>query len=196
LNPWWWNTFGRAAGAHEMGVAARSDPLLLDVDTDWDRAIRSFWCVRQPSPPSEAPPVASTARACYPPPVPSRSVIAALAFAAACALRAEDPPEPPARPLEAKAGDRFALTLESNPATGYRWYLDRRPDPNVVRMVSSEYRPSPQPLAGAPGTEVWTFEAYAPGSATLAFEYRRPWGGKDAPVAERRRYTVKVVLGR
>lgn len=140
--------------------------------------------------------MASPDPAWYPPRVSLRSarpLLAAVALLASCAARSTDAPEPVARPLQATAGQRFAVTLESNASTGYRWYLDGRPDPNVVRPVSSEYRPSPQPLAGTPGSEVWTFDAFAPGTASLVFEYRRPWGEKDAAPAERRRYLVTVV---
>jgi len=137
--------------------------------------------------------------ACYPRCVPCRirrraalSLAAVLAFAG-CALRADDPPELPARAVDATAGERFTIALESNASTGFRWYLDApRPDPNVVRVVSSEYRAPAQPLAGAPGSEVWTFDAFAPGTTTLAFAYRRPWAARDTPPARRERYAVRV----
>jgi len=114
--------------------------------------------------------------------------LAALVLVAAC--RHQPPPGTP-RPLAAQAGMRFTVTLESSPSTGYRWYLAAQPNPAVVRVVSSEYRQAPAQSVGAPGDEVWTFDALAPGTATLAFEYKRPWNA-DAPPAKFQTFDVRV----
>lgn len=109
----------------------------------------------------------------------------------ACARRAGDATLPPARPLEATAGERFTIALESAGSAGQRWYLDPpAPDPGVVRIVGSQYRPPAELLGG--GEEIWTFDAVAPGTTTLVFSYRRPWASHGTPPARRERFAVRV----
>ncbi len=67
-------------------------------------------------------------------------------------------------------GQQLVVSLESNPSTGFQWNLARQPDGNVLTLVSSTYvEPATTgDVVGAPGTEVWTFEAA--GSGTTSFE--------------------------
>lgn len=120
-------------------------------------------------------------------------LLAVVATVAGCARRPADVSAPPARGLEVSAGERFTIALESPASAGQRWYLDPpAPDPRVVRVVSSQYRPPAQPLAVAAGEEVWTFEAVSPGSTTLVFSYRRPWAEHGTPPVRRERFTIRV----
>ena len=66
------------------------------------------------------------------------------------------------------------LALASNPSTGYRWevtslpgFLEQQGEPSYVPPGST------QPVLGASGTEVFTFEAVQAGAATLELAYRR-----------------------
>ena len=110
-----------------------------------------------------------------------RLLLLALPLLAVAACRSPRPQGVP-RPLAAQEGLRFTVTLESNPSTGYRWYLAAQPDPAVVKVVGSEYRKAPAAAVGAPGDEIWTFQAVSAGKATLAFEYRRAFGEDKTPV--------------
>lgn len=88
-------------------------------------------------------------------------------------------------------GREFMITRDANPGTGYRWQLAAPPDERVVTLVRSEFTPGAPDRAGAPGVQVWTFRAVAPGETTLVFEYVRPWE-TGVPPARRDEVTVRV----
>jgi len=100
------------------------------------------------------------------------------------------------QPIEVEAGLEFALVLESNPTTGYSWQLAEPLDEDVVELVSSEFeKKTPEEsegeIVGAPGEEVWTFEAIAEGETEITLEYVRPWETDVAP-EETVTFEVKV----
>ena len=77
------------------------------------------------------------------------------------------------------AGRPRGITLISNSSTGYRWKLVSEPDPNVLTLLSSDYRvpvpqPSQPPLAGAGGVEMWRFAAVGAGDTHLRLSYIGP----------------------
>lgn len=118
-----------------------------------------------------------------------------LVLAAHCA-HAQEPPLTQKKvysgsenPFAMKGGDEFVLTLESNPTTGYRWQLAEKPDENIVKLVSSEYKATGTKLVGAGGNDVWTFRAEGKGKTTINLIYVRPWE-KDAPPAK----TAAVII--
>lgn len=119
-----------------------------------------------------------------------RRPVAALLLLAAVAFAADDAPEQRA----VRPGERFAVTLEANPTTGYAWSLAADPDPAVVRSLGSSFeRPSDAP-PGAGGRDVWTFDAVGVGSATITLVYRRPWE-RETPPARTHVVTVRVARG-
>ena len=74
--------------------------------------------------------------------------------------------------------------LESNPSTGYMWELSAMSTPGVVELVDSTFEDSSDDdIVGAPGTEVFTFQAAAAGAGELRLEYLRSF--EDPPVPER-----------
>jgi len=122
-----------------------------------------------------------------------------------CATRAGDgtPPREPPPPavvdlrdhrIDARLGQRFEVHLPGNPSTGYRWALID-PVPAQARQVGvvrvDRIGGSGSPI-GAPVQEVFTFEATRPGTAALAFEYRRAWEADSVPPAQRARYRLEV----
>ena len=93
-------------------------------------------------------------------------------------------------------GDQLTVDLRSNASTGFRWgEQTTNNNPSVVRQVKYESKGPVQrsggspPPPGAPGTEVWIFEALKPGVATLSFSYSQAWQG-GTKGAE----TLKVVV--
>lgn len=93
-------------------------------------------------------------------------------------------------------GDQLTVDLRSNPSTGFKWgEQTANNNPSVVRQVKYESRgPGPRPGGaspppGAPGTEVWTFEALKSGVATLSFSYSQAWQGGTKGVE-----TLKVAV--
>ncbi|UCB42864.1 MAG: protease inhibitor I42 family protein [Dehalococcoidales bacterium] len=86
--------------------------------------------------------------------------------------------------IEAAAGKRLVITLESNPTTGFGWQLSEPIDEGLLALIESRYEPgenAQQGMVGAGGSEVWTFETLATGETTISMEYSRPWeGGEEA----------------
>jgi inhibitor of cysteine peptidase len=87
------------------------------------------------------------------------------------------------RVVDVDAGATVELRLESNPSTGFAWRLDPRRDPNVVRLLSSDFEQpaaADDPVVGRGGTEVWRFKAVASGRTSLALAYVRSWEPEHA----------------
>ncbi len=93
--------------------------------------------------------------------------------------------------IEVEAGQEFAVTLESNPTTGYRWRLAEPLDRDILELVTSEFERPKTDLVGAGGEEVWTFRAKRSGETVVRLERVRPWE-RDVPPAESRAFTVLV----
>lgn len=97
--------------------------------------------------------------------------------------------------VELGVGDFLIVTLASNPgSTGYSWNLSEISDAAIIRYVSDEYvapEQSDPPVVGAPGQEVWSFEALAAGTAAISMRYIQPWM-PDADPAETFDITVIV----
>jgi predicted secreted protein len=77
-----------------------------------------------------------------------------------------------------EVGQRFAVTLESNPSTGYRWEWVDRQESILEQIGAAEFQPretGDPPLVGAGGWDIFTFEATSSGQMALKLVYRRPW---------------------
>ena len=75
-------------------------------------------------------------------------------------------------------GQQLIVTLESNETTGYTWNLSAISDTNVIHKVRNQYlipTPSDPPIVGQGGISIWTFEALAPGTATISMKEIRSW---------------------
>jgi len=77
-------------------------------------------------------------------------------------------------------GDQLAVELEANPTTGYSWELG--PLPDGLQLVSSDFEEPGGSLVGAPGMQLFAFDAVGPGGGILRFEYVRVFD--DPVVAE------------
>ena len=93
--------------------------------------------------------------------------------------------------MNARAGENFTISLESNPTTGYSWQLAKPLDEKIVQLVGSEYVPSKTDLVGAGGEEKWTFLAVKKGSTRVALEYVRSWE-EDDPAVEEKTFLIRV----
>jgi inhibitor of cysteine peptidase len=94
-------------------------------------------------------------------------------------------------PITVKAGEEFAILLDSNRTTGYQWELAPSFDGKMLRLIKSEYQAPYTDRVGAGGKEVWLFAADAEGETTLSFRYIRPWE-KDLPPAKAATFQVLV----
>jgi len=82
-------------------------------------------------------------------------------------------------------GEVMAITLESNPSTGYGWFAISS-NPDVVAQTGDSQFQEPQstsatPIMGAAGTETLSFQAISVGTATLTLDYKRGWETNVAP---------------
>ena len=120
-------------------------------------------------------------------------ITAAMVFVAGLFIRGIKHPiqRSPSKNIEVKIGERFIIGLGANHTTGYQWQLASLASPNILGLVSNEYRPVEPNRIGAGGKEVWTFKATGKGKAGLIFNYVRPWE-KDAKPAETVDFLITV----
>ncbi|MBM3935177.1 MAG: protease inhibitor I42 family protein [SAR202 cluster bacterium] len=83
--------------------------------------------------------------------------------------------------IELNPGDRFFITLEGNPSTGYTWEIDSNVGGRVAQVGPIESRPVSD-MPGAPNVQVIRFEAMYGGEGDLKLKYHRPWETGVAPV--------------
>ena len=97
----------------------------------------------------------------------------------------------PEKPVKVTVGRKFAIVLQSNRTTGYRWERAGSADAIVVKFIGTEYRETEAGLVGAGGKEVWTFEAVGKGATEISLKYVRPWE-KDVPPSKNVTFKVNV----
>jgi inhibitor of cysteine peptidase len=124
------------------------------------------------------------------------ALVSALLTLASCVT------PPPLREIDASAdGSRITLvpgqvlrvTVDANPATGYRWVVERSAGAVLHPVGQPMYTPtSPSaPMVGGGGTMTFDFTAGPAGSDTLQMAYRRP-AQNDSPAARSLRVEVVV----
>jgi inhibitor of cysteine peptidase len=89
-----------------------------------------------------------------------------------------------------RPGGKLNLKLDSNPTTGYYWYL-KDIDASLVDQLSEDYfaDPAPEGVTGSGGHQMFVFEALRPGRANLKLSYER----SPQDVAETLTLQIKVV---
>ncbi len=110
------------------------------------------------------------------------TLISTLAIAAAPAVSTYTQNEP--NIVVSKDAPNFMIKLQSNPTTGYSWFL-REYDANLVQPVKHEFIHGDKKLIGAPGYELWTFKIkpsgfIVPQQSSIRFSYARPWESTDS----------------
>jgi inhibitor of cysteine peptidase len=74
--------------------------------------------------------------------------------------------------IQARVGEEFVITLQSNPSTGYRWMLADSLDP-MLRLQAQTYVPQQPVRPGSGGHQRLTFTALAAGETTIRLRYQR-----------------------
>ncbi|NNK91867.1 MAG: protease inhibitor I42 family protein [Acidimicrobiia bacterium] len=88
------------------------------------------------------------------------------------------------------SGEQFEVRLESNASTGFSWEIAGETGPMAVELRTRSYVEPDTDLVGAPGTEVFRFEAIGD-AEILRLEYIRSFD--DPPIPERIiEYIVRV----
>jgi inhibitor of cysteine peptidase len=79
--------------------------------------------------------------------------------------------------LNLKINDTVEIKLESNPTTGYSWFLNDNVDETVVSITSPEFMESKkdEELVGAGGYEIFTIKAISKGKTDIILNYERSW---------------------
>ena len=62
------------------------------------------------------------------------------------------------RAITLRIGQELTLNLESNPSTGYRWFLANTESSVLISVGKSAFKQG-RPMPGAGGVESWTFRA-------------------------------------
>ena len=76
------------------------------------------------------------------------------------------------RDVTATVGEEFAIALEANPTTGYRWEPEY--DTSLVRLVEREFSSTGTGI-GSAGSECFHWLALAKGITPIRFIYKRTW---------------------
>jgi inhibitor of cysteine peptidase len=98
-------------------------------------------------------------------------------------------------------GGELTIALESNPSTGFSWYVGELAGPELEAVGEPTYVPpeSTTPVVGAPGTQVFTFRTTDIGMppagesaiVQVALEYKR---GFEPDVAPEKTFQVTVEI--
>ena len=92
--------------------------------------------------------------------------------------------------FDAEIGDKIRVKLCSNPTTGFQWECEMSVE-DVLKEEDHDFEEPAGDVAGAAGTEVWTFEAVEKGTTEVSMEYSQPWeGGLKAEWT----YTITVTV--
>ena len=82
----------------------------------------------------------------------------------------------------------FAVLLEENPTTGYRWHLETDPG---IRVISSDYEAAAGIGVGGGGTRRFVLTAEKPGEWQVRAKLWRQWLG-DASITRRFELAVRA----
>lgn len=87
------------------------------------------------------------------------------------------------------------VSLYSNPTTGYQWTENADiSDTTVISQAEHNYvspQDSEEPVVGAGGKDVWTFNVLKKGTATITMVYSRPW---ESDSSDNWTYTLNVTV--
>ncbi|MGA2905365.1 MAG: protease inhibitor I42 family protein [Candidatus Korobacteraceae bacterium] len=91
--------------------------------------------------------------------------------------------------VDLTSGGTLIVKLKSNPSTGYSWAVAGDPSPLKLQKTSYRKNTASSKAVGAPGVQVFRFNASSAGMATLHLSYRRSWE-YDVPPAKT--FSVRV----
>ncbi|MCJ7445487.1 MAG: protease inhibitor I42 family protein [Methanotrichaceae archaeon] len=88
-------------------------------------------------------------------------------------------------------GKEFAISLESNPSTGFEWWT--KFDPDYLSLLNSTFVSGNEKsgMVGVPGTKVFTFNARSAGNTEVIMLLLRPW--ENGTIAERKIFPINIM---
>ena len=85
--------------------------------------------------------------------------------------------------VEIAKGEKLVVRLISNATTGFSWDENAQiANVGIIQQLNHEFIGAETDLPGAPGAELWTFQAENAGTTTVHLEYSRPWEGGEKGV--------------
>ena len=96
--------------------------------------------------------------------------------------------------VNVSAGQNLVINLQSDQSDGYSWGILSITDSDVIKNTGNEFfggASAGTPVAGAPGTEVWTFNAQAKGGSTITMGY---YQANAAGMRLEKTFTVTAVV--
>jgi inhibitor of cysteine peptidase len=79
--------------------------------------------------------------------------------------------------VEIKMGDVLEVRLNSNPSTGYMWYVHKQSTP--LLKLTSQTQTQAQPGVGRPIVQIFDFAPKSKGTGVLLLHYVRSWENPD-----------------
>ena len=94
--------------------------------------------------------------------------------------------------IEITKGQIIAISLDSNPSTGYSWEASDLDESILSQEGESEFKSEAKPnVVGAGGVETLRFKAVETGETMLKLIYHRSW---EKDVAPEQTFTVQVTV--
>lgn len=86
--------------------------------------------------------------------------------------------------INLKINDNLEIKLESNPTTGYSWFLSDKVDSTIVSVTDPVFIESKKDkeLVGAGGYEIFTIKGVSKGKTSIILNYQRPWEEEVEPI--------------
>ena len=94
--------------------------------------------------------------------------------------------------INASLGKEFAISLESNPSTGFEWWT--KYDPNYLDLMNSTFVNGNEKsgLLGVQGTQMFTFNAKSAGNTeVIIMLLLNPW--KNGSIEERKIFPINII---
>jgi predicted secreted protein len=94
-------------------------------------------------------------------------------------------------PINASIGKEFAISLESNPSTGFEWWT--KFDPNYLSLIDSAFVGGNEKsgMVGVPGTQTFAFNAKIAGNTDVIMLLLQPW--ENGTIAERKIFPINIM---
>jgi len=93
--------------------------------------------------------------------------------------------------INASLGKEFAISLESNPSTGFEWWT--KFDPNYLSLMNSTFVSGNEKsgMVGVPGKETFSFNAKIAGNTDVIMLLLQPW--ENGTIAERKIFPINIM---
>ncbi|MBU7027889.1 MAG: protease inhibitor I42 family protein [Theionarchaea archaeon] len=88
---------------------------------------------------------------------------------------------------EVKVNQKFTLSVEANPTTGYTWEV--HVDETMLQLAEKQFDLYSTETIGGGGTETFTFIPLKTGETHVTMQYKRPW--EEEAVEEKQ---IQVVI--